>query len=166
MTTAYIALGSNLGDSRALLGSALSAMDALPDTSLQATSPAYTSAAIGPGDQPDYINLVAELDTRLPADSLLQALQQIELDHGRERSERWSARTLDLDILIYGGETHTTDSLTVPHPRLGERNFVLVPLADLAPDLALPCGTRISTLLARCPREGLQPLGEPIAPGR
>ena len=72
MTTAYIALGSNLGDSRALLGSALSAMDALPDTSLQATSPAYTSAAIGPGDQPDYINLVAELDTRLPADSLGQ----------------------------------------------------------------------------------------------
>ncbi len=166
MINAYIALGSNLGDSRALLSSALAAVAKLPGTDLESVSPAYVSKAVGPGEQRDYLNLVARLSTALPAHELLQALQRIESDHGRRRSERWAARTLDLDILLYGDQTLSDASLTVPHPRMAERDFVLVPLSDLDPDLTLPCGTPISTLLARCPDAGLQALGDTIAPGR
>ena len=94
------------------------------------------------------------------AASLLRAcqreLQVLENYHGRERGERWGARTLDLDILLYGNDVLNSDDLTIPHPRLGERNFVLYPLFDQAPDLTLPCGTPIASLLARCPRTGLR----------
>ena len=130
-------------------------MKQLPNSTLLAHSPCYRSVAIGPGRQPDYINAVAKLQSRLSSLQLLHALQAIEDAHGRERHQRWGARTLDLDILLYGSETVNSSELTIPHPRLQERNFVLYPLYDLAPELALPCGTTIASLLARCPREGL-----------
>ena len=102
---------------------------------------------------------------RLSALALLGLLQRIEVAQGRERSERWAARTLDLDLLLYGDETLTSEALSVPHPRLQERNFVLYPLFDLAPGLTLPCGTPLESLLAGCSREGLQLTGECIDPG-
>lgn len=166
MTTAYIALGSNLGDSPALLRSALAAMAALPGTRLEGASPLYRSDPLGPGDQPDYLNMVAALETALPATELLRELQAIEDAHGRRRTERWAARSLDLDILLYGSEAIDTAELTVPHPRMAERNFVLYPLFDLAPDLVLPCGNALQSLVATCPDTGLEPLGVTIEPGR
>jgi 2-amino-4-hydroxy-6-hydroxymethyldihydropteridine diphosphokinase len=166
MTTAYIALGSNLGDSRALLASALAAIDALPGTGLVAHSQLYRSAAIGPGNQADYLNMVAEIHTELSPDALLEQLQGIEQCHGRERGERWSARTLDLDILLYGRDIISTPQLTVPHTRMTERNFVLYPLSELAPELVLPCGTPLRNILDQCPRTALEALGEHIEPGR
>ena len=166
MTTAHIALGSNLGDSMALLRSALAAMDALPDTRLTGCSPLYRSAPIGPGDQPDYLNMVATLETTLPARALLQQLQAIESAHGRQRTERWGARSLDLDILLYGSEAIDTAELAIPHPQMAERNFVLYPLFDLAPGLVLPCGDTLGALLAACPDTGLESLGVTIEPGR
>lgn len=166
MTTAYIALGSNLGDSPALLRSALAAMDALPDTRLTGCSPAYRSDPLGPGGQPDYLNMVATLETTMPAGELLQQLQAIETAHGRRRGERWGARPLDLDILLYGDEAIDTAELAVPHPRMAERNFVLYPLFDLAPGLVLPCGSTLESLVAACPDAGLEPLGVTIEPGR
>jgi 2-amino-4-hydroxy-6-hydroxymethyldihydropteridine diphosphokinase len=156
MTLSYIALGSNLGNPAEQIATAITQITQLPDTSLLAQSPWYTSVAVGPGQQPDYINAVICVRTGLSALVLLQALQGIEDQHGRERLERWGARTLDLDILLYGKQTVATAELTIPHPRLGERSFVIYPLHDLAPDLALPCGTTIASLLARCPRGGLQ----------
>jgi len=165
MTRVYIALGSNLGDSRGILSAALAALHELDKTRLVSVSPAYRSAAVGPGEQPDYINLVAQLETRLPPDTLLRAMQAIELEHGRERGQRWAARTLDLDMLLYGNEVRDKAELTLPHPRLAERDFVLVPLADLDPELALPCGTTVASLLQRCPRGQLSPLGEAIEAG-
>ncbi len=166
MITTYIALGSNLGDSRQLLASALAAMAELVDSELDAVSPTYRSRAIGPGQQRDYLNLVARLRTALPVTELLTALQQIEADHGRERRERWGARTLDLDILLYGDARIDTPSLTVPHPRMAERNFVLYPLTDLAPDLVLPCGTPVGRWRESCSDAGLEALGDSIEPGR
>ena len=166
MTTAFIALGSNVGDSRALLASALSALNELASTQLAAVSPAYQSAAVGPGNQRDYLNLVARLETALPVDVLLEALQRIETEHGRERRERWGARTLDLDILLYGDLRIDTPELTVPHPRMAERNFVLYPLTDLAPDLVLPCGTPVGRWRDACSDAGLEALGDSIEPGR
>lgn len=166
MTTAYIALGSNLGDSRALLASALESINQLDDTRLEKISPTYRSAPVGPGGQRDYLNLVAQLDTGLSARALLAALQQIETDHGRERREHWGSRTLDLDILLYGNQQIESTELTVPHPHMAERNFVLYPLTDLAPDLLLPCGTPLGSWREACSDAGLEALGDIIEPGR
>ncbi|MEM0953362.1 MAG: 2-amino-4-hydroxy-6-hydroxymethyldihydropteridine diphosphokinase [Pseudomonadota bacterium] len=165
MTRAYIALGSNLGDSRHTLRSALKALDALHDSRLAAVSPAYISEAVGPGEQSDYINLVAALNTELLAAELLAALQTIEQDHGRKRDVRWGARTLDLDILLFGSQVSKEPALTLPHPRMAERDFVLQPLHDLAPKLTLPCGTPLASLLQRCTKGRLSPLGEQFEPG-
>lgn len=166
MIDAYIALGSNLGDSPALLASALAAMDELTDTHLDAVSHTYRSAPVGPGEQRDYLNLVARLHTMLDPHALLSALQRIENDHGRERQERWGARTLDLDILLYGNQQIDSPELTIPHPHMAERNFVLYPLSDLAADLVLPCGTPLGRWRDGCSDAGLEDLGDSIEPGR
>ncbi|WP_231759709.1 2-amino-4-hydroxy-6-hydroxymethyldihydropteridine diphosphokinase [Microbulbifer elongatus] len=158
MTRCYIGLGSNLANPAGQLRRALDAITLIPETRLMACSPFYSSAPVGPGEQPDYVNAVAALDTDLPAESLLDALQAVENRHGRERSVRWGARTLDLDILLFGNITLSTERLAVPHPRIPERNFVLVPLADLAPDLIMPDGTPLQTLLQQCPENRLQRL--------
>ncbi len=133
-TPAYIGLGANLGDPDAALREAIDALAALPDTSLRASSSFYRTApvdAIGP----DYLNAVVHLETRLAPHALLAALQRIEHVHGRERPYRNAPRTLDLDLLLYGDQVIETPTLTVPHPRLHERAFVLRPLAEIAPQL-------------------------------
>ena len=154
--TAHIALGSNLDNPLQQVNQALTEMSRLPDTRLTAASRMYRSVAIGPGKQPDYINAVATLVTQLPPEDLLDQLQNIELAHKRKRTEHWGPRTLDLDILLYDRQQLHTERLIVPHPRLCERNFVLYPLAEIAPDLVLPSGTTIESLLTQCSNEGLE----------
>ncbi|MGQ9425775.1 2-amino-4-hydroxy-6-hydroxymethyldihydropteridine diphosphokinase [Gilvimarinus sp. F26214L] len=152
----YIALGSNLGAPHRQIERGLQALTQLPLTRFRARSHWYRNPALGPGSQPDYINGVALLETRLEPEELLTHLQRIEADQGRERTTRWAARTLDLDILLYGDQVIVTDRLEIPHPRLGERNFVLYPLADISPDLVLPNGIPLTELLNRCPADGLK----------
>ena len=132
--SAFVALGANLGDSPATLRWALTAIAALTGTRLVRSSSLYRSAPID-SSGPDYINAVAEVATTLHAPALLAALQQIELAAGRERPYRNAPRTLDLDILLYGDASIHSPHLQVPHPRMRERAFVLVPLAEIAPGL-------------------------------
>ena len=131
--SAFVALGANLGDAPATLRWALTAIAALPGTRLVRSSSLYRTAPVD-SSGPDYINAVAEVATTLHAPALLAALQQIELAGGRERPYRNAPRTLDLDILLYGDVSIHSTHLQVPHPRMGERAFVLVPLAEIAPD--------------------------------
>jgi len=144
--TAYVGLGANLGDASAALDAAEAALDALPGTRVAASSPRYRTAPVD-ASGPDYLNAVAALDTDLSAEALLAALHEIELRHGRERPYRNAPRTLDLDLLLHGETRIDLPHLVVPHPRLHERAFVLVPLADLAPDLEVPGRGRVRDLL-------------------
>ncbi len=160
MTDSYIALGSNLQDPASQLRLAVAALAALPDSTLSRVSPVYRSAAVGPGEQPDYLNAVARLATRLDPGSLLDHLQAQEALQGRTRELRWGARTLDLDILLYGDLQLHSRRLVIPHPALAQRNFVLYPLADVCePNFVLPDGTELGTLLADCPRGDLRLTG-------
>ena len=134
---AYVGLGANLGDLRRTLSEALTELAALPQTSLAAVSSAYRSAPVEAGG-PDFLNAVAALDTALAPEALLDALQAIELGHGRERPYVNAPRTLDLDLLVYGDTTVLTPRLSVPHPRLHQRAFVLLPLLELTPNLDAP----------------------------
>jgi len=154
MATAYIALGANLGEPLVQTQRALKQIAALPETHVTATSSWYRSRAIGP-QQPDYLNGVVRIETTLPPLALLDALQQIELAHGRERQLHWGPRTLDLDLLLYDRLTLHSERLTLPHPQLALRNFVLVPLLELAPQLVLPDGRDIATLVTRLGHDGL-----------
>ena len=139
MTVAYVGLGSNLEDPEAQVRRALDELAGIPDTHVTARSPLYKSPPLGPADQPDYINGVASLDTGLRPLELLAALRDIERRHGRERDgTRWGPRSLDLDLLLYGDVLMDTPDLTLPHPGLPERAFVLYPLFDIAPKLAVP----------------------------
>jgi 2-amino-4-hydroxy-6-hydroxymethyldihydropteridine diphosphokinase len=147
MTRAFIGLGANLGDARAALQSALDALARLPGSALVASSPVYRSAPID-SSGPDYLNAVALLDTTRDAPLLLAQLQDIERAHGRARPYRNAPRTLDLDLLLFGDAVIDTPALSVPHPRLHERAFVLRPLADLAPDLLVPGRGPVRALLA------------------
>ena len=152
MTTAYVALGSNLDDPAAQLRIALEQIHALPHCHIEGASSAYSSAAVGPGHQPDSLNAVVKLATSLAPAQLLEAIQAIERERGRIRTQRWGARTLDLDILLYGREEIFTENLQIPHPRMADRNFVLYPLAEIAGEqLMLPCGGVLGSLLANCP---------------
>ncbi len=135
--TAYIGIGANLGDARANVLDAFERLGKLPGATLEAVSSLYRTAPIdSSGD--DYINAVARLCTTLPAQDLLEALFDIEQAHGRERPYYNAPRTLDLDLLLYGDEQIATATLTVPHPRMHQRAFVLMPLLELAPDVVLP----------------------------
>lgn len=159
MITAYIGMGSNLSSPLLQLQHATNAMAALNQVNLCAVSPCYQSVPMGPQDQPDYVNAVARLEVDLSAMELLRALQHIELTQGRERkNERWGPRTLDLDILLYGDQMINEPDLIVPHYGMKEREFVIWPLADLAPELRLPCGTWLQTLLAALPANGIKRL--------
>lgn len=156
----FVGLGSNLGDPAEQLRRALRALSKLPHTQLAAQSSLYRSAPLGGLDQPDYLNAVAALDTRLPAPELLAALLVIEQQQGRVRSaQRWQARTLDLDLLLYGELQLQDAALTVPHPGIATRAFVLYPLREIAPDLVIPGLGELSALIANCPRAALQCLG-------
>lgn len=134
---AWVGLGANLGDARATLSAALDALAALPNTSLAARSSCWRSAPVD-ASGPDYLNAVAGLDTGLSPEALLAALQAIEADHGRTRPYHHAPRTLDLDLLLHGDVVLQSERLTLPHPRLHLRAFVLEPLAELAPDLVIP----------------------------
>lgn len=136
-TTAWIGLGANLGEREAALRSALAGIGALPGTRVVRVSSLYRSAPVEAGG-PDYLNAVAEISTTLAPPALLQHLQTLERAAGRERPYRNAPRTLDLDILLYGDLQLDTATLTVPHPRMHERAFVLLPLAELAPERVLP----------------------------
>ncbi len=153
--TAYIGLGSNLGQPREHIQSALQALSKLPDSTELICSPWYGSKAIGPGTQADYINAVAAVKTHLTPASLLEQLQAIETEHGRQREIRWGARTLDLDLLLYDSVIMKTDTLELPHPEMTNRNFVLYPLSDLAPSLQLPNGEMLAALISRSSMDGL-----------
>lgn len=148
LVRAWIALGANLGDARATLYRATESLARLPQTRLAAASAHYRTAPVDAPGQPDYVNAVVAVDTGLEPLPLLQALQGIEQGHGRERSYRNAPRTLDLDLLLYGDSTLTTDSLILPHPRMHLRAFVLAPLAELDPDLQVPGRGRTAALLA------------------
>ena len=134
---AYVALGANLGDARGALFDAVKRIAALPQTALLQQSAVYRTAPVD-ATGPDFYNAVVEIDTTLAPAALLQALHAIEAEHGRERPYRNAPRTLDLDLLLYGNEVIDSTGLTVPHPRLQERAFVLVPLLDIAPDVTHP----------------------------
>ena len=129
---AAIAFGSNLGDSLATLEGALATLEEAPGMRVLARSRWYRSAPVGPA-QPDYINGCALLEVELSPEALLEQLQATEHRYGRERLERWGARTLDLDLILYGAQQRESESLLVPHPRFRERAFVLLPLAEIAP---------------------------------
>lgn len=152
---AYIGVGSNLGDSRARVLAAFEALGALPRTQLIARSRLYRTHPFGPVQQGDFTNAVAGVLTQLPAMELLQGLRDIELAAGRVRHERWGPRTLDLDLLVYGPERIHTETLTVPHPGIAERGFVLAPLADIAPTLEVPGLGRVEALLRALPDDGI-----------
>lgn len=152
---AYIALGSNLADPLKQVNDAVAEIDQLSNCRVEACSPWYRTAPIGPGPQDDYINGVVAIHTSLSPASLLQALQGIENAHGRRRRQRWGPRTLDLDILLYGDLIHNSENLQIPHSRLAERAFVLYPLADLAPDLIIPGGISVMHLLENVSPEGI-----------
>lgn len=152
---AAIGLGGNLGDAPATLISALAALRASKDLKVIAVSPLYRSAAIGPEGQPDYANAVALLDTTLAPHALLDRLQAIEHAAGRVREVRWGARTLDLDLLLYGDLQLRDERLNIPHVEMHRRNFVLRPLADLLPSARLPDGRGISSLADQLGDDGL-----------
>lgn len=156
--TAYIGLGSNLQQPIQQINQALQLLKELPRTHLTAASPLYRSAPLGPADQPDYINAVAALTTQLSPLVLLDGLQAIEEQQGRIREgERWGPRTLDLDLLLYADQQIHNARLVVPHPGLGDRNFVLYPLYDVAgKDLSIPGLDKLAHLLEACPRQGLE----------
>jgi 2-amino-4-hydroxy-6-hydroxymethyldihydropteridine diphosphokinase len=153
----YIGLGSNLADPAEQLRNALKALAQLPASQLVSVSSFYVSDSLLPG-QPRFTNAVAALDTCLPPLPLLDALQAIELDQGRERHERWGPRTLDLDILLYGDHLIDEPRLKVPHYHMQARPFVLYPLAELSQHLTLPDGRELSRLLSDCPFVGLERL--------
>lgn len=155
---AYVGLGANLGDAAASLRAALADLAALPGVRGVTPSPFYRSKPVDAGG-PDYVNAVARLDTTLPPLDLLDALMAVELRHGRERPYHHAPRTLDLDLLLYGDARMDTARLTLPHPRMHERAFVLMPLRDLAPDLVLAQG-RIDALLAGLTDQGIERLND------
>lgn len=152
---AAIGLGANLGDPPTQIREAMHALGALAETRLQARSQLYRSAPMGP-PQPDYCNAACLLETTLSAEDLLAACHRIEAEAGRHRGRtRWVARELDVDLLVYGETQCDTPGLHLPHPGIGERNFVLLPLAEIAPQLRVPGLGRVADLAAACGREGL-----------
>ncbi|GLQ88699.1 2-amino-4-hydroxy-6-hydroxymethyldihydropteridine diphosphokinase [Dyella flagellata] len=156
---AYVALGSNLGDSRQHLLDATEALATLPQTELLARSRLYRTPPWGGVDQPDFLNAVVLIETALPPHDLLDALLNIERAAGRQRNgERWGPRTLDLDLLYVAGRTVNSERLTLPHPHIADRAFVLLPLNDVAPDLLIPGQGKVSNLLQGVDAHGCTPV--------
>jgi 2-amino-4-hydroxy-6-hydroxymethyldihydropteridine diphosphokinase len=157
---AYIGLGSNLENPEQQIRLARMAVAELAGVDELAFSSLYRSPPMGPQDQPDYVNAVMAVSTKLSAIDLLRCLQRIELDQGRVRKgQRWGARTLDLDLLLYADQQIDEPDLTVPHPGMVERAFVLYPLYEIAPNLVVPGKGALADLVARCPLDGLHRLG-------
>jgi 2-amino-4-hydroxy-6-hydroxymethyldihydropteridine diphosphokinase len=158
MTLAYVGLGANLDEPRRQVRTAIEALRSLPQTRLVAVSDLYRTAPLGHADQPDFINAVAQLDTELPAEHLLEELQAIERRHGRERSFANAPRTLDLDLLLVGEQVMNSPRLVLPHPRMHERAFVLEPLTAIAPGVVIPGRGPAAALLAACAGQDIERL--------
>ena len=135
---AYVGIGSNQDSPADQVSAALAALADLPRSTMTARSSLYRSAPLGPVDQPDFVNAVAQLRTELDVTELFRQLQSIEVRHGRRRGERWGPRVIDLDLLVFDDVVLDSPALTVPHPGIAERNFVLLPLQEIAPDLIIP----------------------------
>ena len=150
MTLAYVGIGSNLEDPRAQVLRAFDELAHLSETRVTARSSLYRTAPIGHANQPDFINAVAGIDTQLPPEALLRELQAVEARHQRKRSFPNAPRTLDLDLLLYGDQRIAKPDLTVPHPRMHERAFVLQPLVEIAPRANIPGVGTASKQLAAC----------------
>jgi 2-amino-4-hydroxy-6-hydroxymethyldihydropteridine diphosphokinase len=154
---AYIGVGSNLDDPRSQVLRAVSRLAELPTTRVVLTSPLYVSRPFGPVAQPDFFNAVVGILTQLEPLTLLAQLRSLEAALGRpEKRERWGPRVIDLDVLVYGRERRNDPELTLPHPGIVERNFVLYPLTDIAPDLDIPGLGRVTELKGRVTSEGLR----------
>ncbi len=147
MALAYIGLGANLDQPQQQLKQALRELAHLPESSLVAQSSLYHSKPVGPQDQPDYVNAVALIETELEPLALLDALQQLEQDHGRIRKRHWGERTLDLDIILIDDQIIDSERLQVPHPFAQQRSFVLFPLSEINPQLTFPNGMSLEQLL-------------------
>lgn len=160
---AYLGLGANLGDR---LGTLQRAVDLLAEHArirVLRSSRVYETQPVGGPAQPDFLNAVIEIETELGPDVLLRVCQRVEGELGREREVRWGPRTMDVDILTYGRRTIDEPSLTVPHPRMHERGFVMVPLLELDEDPPLPGGRRVATMRLSGAFEGVSPFAPPLA---
>jgi 2-amino-4-hydroxy-6-hydroxymethyldihydropteridine diphosphokinase len=156
MTAVVLAVGSNLGDRQDILQGAVSAIVGLPGVRVTAVSPVYETAPVGGPAQPDYLNAVVLADVSRPARELLDRLHEIEAAFDRVRVVRWGPRTLDIDVIVFGGERSDDPELTLPHPRAHERAFVLAPWHDVDPDAALPGQGPVAGLLAKADGSGLR----------
>ena len=155
----YVGLGSNLEDPVAQVLEAVEELEMIPDSILVQRSSLYRGKPMGPADQPDYVNAVVAMDTLLSAEDFMQALTRIEDLQGRERQgEKWGPRILDLDLLLYGNSSIDTPDLTVPHPGMHERDFVIVPLAEIAGNLKIPGRGLLSDLYKQCSKHSLKKL--------
>lgn len=157
----YIGLGGNLDNPVSQVREGFRALAQLSRSRLVTQSALYRSSPVGPADQPDYVNAVACLDTELAPQALLHTLQTVEAGHGRVRGPvRWGPRTLDLDILLYGDLRLAEPLLTIPHPQIAHRAFVLIPLREVAPGIMVPGAGRIDDLIARLPPQEISRLEE------
>ncbi|MEE9984652.1 2-amino-4-hydroxy-6-hydroxymethyldihydropteridine diphosphokinase [Agrobacterium pusense] len=154
MTVAALGLGGNIGDAAAAMARALRELDAHGDCRLMAVSNLYRTAPWGKTDQADFFNCCALVETALPAPALLELCLNIEKGMKRVRTERWGPRTIDIDVLTFGNQSIVTESIEVPHPRMTERAFVLMPLADIAPDLQVR-GKSVREWLQQADKSGI-----------
>lgn len=155
---AFVALGSNLRNPVVQIKTALRELANLPHTRLVKTSSLYRTVPVGYDNQPDFINAVAEIETNLTPHALLEALLALEDRHGRTRPFPNAPRVLDLDLLLYDGSTMQTTTLTLPHPRMHTRGFVMLPLAEIAPQLDIPGHGTAATLARQCLGQGVEKL--------
>lgn len=158
MTVAYVGLGANLGEPRRQVEQALRELGGIPRTRVVKASSLYRSAPVGYASQPEFVNAVAQVETGLTAAQLLAELQAIETRHGRSRSFANAPRTLDLDLLLFGQAVLAQRNLTLPHPRMHERAFVLVPLVEIAPEVTLPGLGKAADLLRSCAGQQVEKL--------
>ena len=158
MTASFVGLGANLGDPQRQVHAAFRELDAIPHTRVVGTSSLYRSEPLGYAKQPSFVNAVAQIETGLPAERLLAELHEIEARHGRSRSFANAPRTLDLDLLLYGELVLDLPHLKIPHPRMHERAFVLLPLVEIAPHAEVPGRGPARTLLEECRNQGVEKL--------
>jgi 2-amino-4-hydroxy-6-hydroxymethyldihydropteridine diphosphokinase len=160
MPRAFIAIGSNLQQPRSQVMQAFEGISRLPNTQLIKRSSLYRTAPVGYDDQPDFINAVAEVETELPPLELLHALLSVETAQGRERPFPNAPRVLDLDLLLYNDTIMNTAELTLPHPRMHTRGFVMLPLAEIAPELSIPPYGNVAVLAGQCTDQGVEKLAD------
>jgi 2-amino-4-hydroxy-6-hydroxymethyldihydropteridine diphosphokinase len=159
VTASFVGLGANLGDPQRQVREAFRELDAIPHTRVVRASSLYRSEPLGYADQPSFVNAVAQIETGLPAERLLAELHEIEARHGRSRSFANAPRTLDLDVLLFGNAVIDTENLKVPHPRMHERAFVLMPLLEIAPNVVIPRQGPARDLLEKCNHRSVEKLG-------